>query len=53
LCDTSGMPRPGDTVKVLLKDYGRTLAEDLGVDSRSGEPQSLFCILIAALLLNA
>jgi endonuclease III len=47
------MARTSETTKVLLKNYGRTLAEDLGVDASSGEPRSLFLILIAALLLSA
>lgn len=47
------MPSSSEIVKLLLTDYGRTVAEDLGVDAVSGEPRDLFCILIAALLLSA
>jgi len=45
--------RQSAVIKVLLKDYGTTLAENLGVDAADNKPQSLFCILIAALLLSA
>lgn len=47
------MARNSELVKVLLKNYGGTLAEDLGVDATSGEAQALFCVLIASLLLSA
>jgi hypothetical protein len=38
------------TVKTLLKLYGRTFAEDLGIDAETNEPSGLFCLLISALL---
>jgi hypothetical protein len=38
------------TVKTLLKLYGRTFAEDLGIDTETNEPSGLFCLLISALL---
>lgn len=47
------MTETSEITKVLLKNYGRTLADDFGVDAHSGEPRSLFWILIAALLLSA
>jgi hypothetical protein len=40
------------TVKVLLKLYGRTFAEDLGIDAETNQPAPLFCLLISALLFS-
>jgi len=39
-------------VKALLKHYGRTFAEDLGIDAESNEPSPLFCLLVAAMLFS-
>jgi len=39
------------TVRILLKRYGRTFAEDLGIDA-ANEPSPLFCLLISALLFS-
>ncbi len=39
-------------VTVLLKRYGRTFAEDLGIDAEANEPSPLFCLLISALLFS-
>ena len=36
----------------LLRLYGRTFAEDLGIDARQNEPSPLFCLLISALLFS-
>ena len=44
--------KPPTTVRVLLKLYGRTFAEDLGIDAAANEPSSLFCLLISALLFS-
>ena len=41
------------TTKFLLKQYGTTLAEDLGINVSANDPKSLFCLLIASLLLSA
>ena len=38
-------------VGTLLKRYGRTFAEDLGIDV-ANEPSPLFCLLISALLFS-
>jgi hypothetical protein len=40
------------TVRVLLKLYGRTFAEDLGIDAETNEPSPLFCLLVSALLFS-
>jgi endonuclease III len=39
-------------VRMLLKLYGRTFAEDLGIDAEANEPSPLFCLLISALLFS-
>ena len=39
-------------VAALLKLYGRTFAEDLGIDAKQNEPSPLFCLLISALLFS-
>lgn len=44
------MSGPKSTVRTLLKLYGRTFAEDLGIDAGTNEPSGLFCLLISALL---
>jgi hypothetical protein len=38
--------------KVLLKLYGRTLAEDLGIPAKVNDPPPLFCLLISAMLFS-
>lgn len=38
--------------KSLLKGYGQSFAEDLGIDAEANEPSPLFCLLIAALLFS-
>jgi len=43
---------PTTIVRVLLKLYGRTFAEDLGIDAATNEPSPLFCLLISALLFS-
>jgi hypothetical protein len=43
---------PASTVKVLLKLYGRTFAEDLGIEADANDPSPLFCLLISALLFS-
>ena len=43
---------PTSTVTTLLKLYGRTFAEDLGIDAEKNEPSPLFCLLISALLFS-
>jgi hypothetical protein len=40
------------TVRTLLKLYGRTFAEDLGIDAETNEPSPLFCLLISALVFS-
>lgn len=45
-------PDPKLTVRVLLKRYGRTFAEDLGIDVETNQPSGLFCLLICALLFS-
>ncbi len=40
------------TVRVLLELYGRTFAEDLGIDAETNEPAPLFCLLISAMLFS-
>jgi len=40
------------TAKILLKHYGRTFAEDLGIDAQANEPEPLFCLLVSALLFS-
>jgi len=39
-------------IKTLLTHYGRTFAEDLGIDAAANEPSSLFCLLVSALLFS-
>jgi hypothetical protein len=39
-------------VAALLKLYGRTFAEDLGIDAEKNEPSPLFCLLISAMLFS-
>ena len=45
-------PNPASTVKVLLKLYGQTFAEDLGIEAEANDPSPLFCLLISALLFS-
>jgi endonuclease III len=45
-------PNPASTVKVLLKLYGQTFAEDLGIKAEANGPSPLFCLLISALLFS-
>jgi endonuclease III len=40
------------TVNALLKRYGPSFADDLGIDARVNEPSPLFCLLIAAMLFS-
>lgn len=40
------------TVRTLLKVYGRTFAEELGIDAATNEASPLFCLLISALLFS-
>jgi len=46
------MPRSNthEIARTLLKLYGRTLAEDLGIRAMENQPSPLFCPLISALL---
>lgn len=46
-------PDPKLTIKILLKRYGRTFAEELGIDAEANEPSPLFCLLTSALLFSA
>lgn len=39
-------------VPILLKRYGRSFAEDLGIDAEANEPSPLFCLLISAMLFS-
>jgi hypothetical protein len=39
-----------EIVQILLKLYGRTFAEDLGICAKENQPSPLFCLLISALL---
>lgn len=43
---------PRDIAAALLKLYGRTFAEDLGIDATENEPAPLFRLLISALLFS-
>jgi hypothetical protein len=43
---------PRSVAAALLKLYGRTFAEDLGIDAKHNEPSPLFCLLISALLFS-
>ena len=43
---------PASTVRTLLKLYGRTFAEDLGIGAETNEPTPLFCLLISSLLFS-
>ena len=43
---------PRTTASILLKLYGRTFAEDLGIDAETNEPSPLFCLLISALMFS-
>lgn len=45
-------PNPHDVAEALLKLYGRSFAEDLGVDAKQNEASPLFCLLISALLFS-
>jgi hypothetical protein len=47
------LSNPASTVRILLKLYGRTFAEDLGIDAATNEPSPLFCLLISALLFSS
>ncbi|HUA84869.1 MAG TPA: hypothetical protein VMB85_13490 [Bryobacteraceae bacterium] len=40
------------TVNALLKRYGPSFADDLGIDAGMNEPSPLFCLLIAAMLFS-
>ena len=46
------MPRSDtrEIVRTVLKLYGRTFAEDLGICAMENQPSPLFCLLISALL---
>ena len=46
-------PEPAKVVAALLKLYGRTFAEELGIDAKRNAPSPLFCLLISALLFSA
>jgi hypothetical protein len=39
-------------VQVLLRNYGRTFAEELGIDLKTDAPSSLFRLLCAAMLFS-
>ena len=45
-------PNPRSVACALLRLYGRTVAEDLGIDAKENEPSPLFCLLISALLFS-
>jgi len=45
-------PNPHDVAKALLRLYGRSFAEDLGIDAKQNESSPLFCLLISALLFS-
>jgi hypothetical protein len=48
------MPRSDtrEIARTLLKLYGRTFAEDLGIPAMENQPSPLFCLLISALLFS-
>jgi endonuclease III len=39
-------------IKTLLKRYGRTFAEDLGIEAEANQPSPLFCLLVSAMLFS-
>jgi len=41
-----------NTVTILLHHYGRTFAEELGIDAGANQPSPLFCLLISAALFS-
>lgn len=45
-------PNTREIARRLLKLYGRTFAEDLGIRATENEPSPLFCLLISALLFS-
>jgi len=45
-------PSLQNTVKILLKEFGRTFAEDLGIHAEANQPVELYCLLIAAALFS-
>jgi hypothetical protein len=45
-------PDARNTAGILLKHYGRTFAEDLGIDAQANQPTPLFCLLIGAALFS-
>jgi hypothetical protein len=45
-------PNLKGTVKILLRRYGRTFAQDLGIEAASNQPEPLFCLLVSALLFS-
>jgi len=45
-------PNPRSIAEALLKLYGRTFAEDIGIDANKNELSPLFCLLISALLFS-
>jgi hypothetical protein len=44
---------PKHTAKLLFNRYGKTFAEELGIDLAANTPSELFCLLTAALLFGA
>jgi endonuclease III len=42
-----------DTARALLERYGRTFADELGIDARKGTPSVLYRLLCAAMLMSA
>ncbi len=38
--------------EILMRRYGRTFAEDLGIDAAVNQPSPLFCLLISAMLFS-
>src|SRR5262245_21970649 len=47
------MPSRQDTLRTLLRDHGRTYADELGIRLAAGGPSALFRWLIAANLFSA
>jgi len=45
-------PNPRSIAGALLRLYGRTFAEDLGIDASGNKPSPLFCLLVSALLFS-
>ena len=41
-----------NTVRILLQNYGRTFAEDLGIQTEANQPSPLYCLLICAALFS-